>query len=171
LAPDVQHPNRTIKPEIAMQLTRAADYAVRVMVYMAGLAPGSRVSRTALAACIDCPEQFLSKVLQSLTKAGLITSHRGNTGGFELPPSRHRTSVMEIIEAVEGPICLNICLNSRNECRQAENCPAYPVWIEAQNAITTVLRGARVEELARRAQPARPSEPIRLDETPRTENL
>jgi Rrf2 family protein len=151
-----------------MQLTRAADYAVRVMVHMAGLPTGARVSRTTLAVCVDCPEQFLSKVLQSLTKAGLITSHRGNTGGFELPASRYRTSVMEIIEAVEGPICLNVCLNSRNECRQADSCPAYPVWIEAQKAITAVLRGASVEQLARRAQLAQLQETTRLEEIPRT---
>ena len=68
-----------------MQLTRAADYAVRVMVHLAAVAPGTRASRTELAGAVDCPEQFLSKVLQSLTRAGLVTSHRGNTGGFELP--------------------------------------------------------------------------------------
>jgi len=159
--------NRTIKPEIAMQLTRAADYAVRVMVHMAGLAPGARISRTALAASVDCPEQFLSKVLQSLTKAGLITSHRGNTGGFELPASRHRASVMDIIEAVEGPICLNLCLNSQNECALAGSCPAYPIWIQAQNAITTVLRGASIEQLAQQARLSRPPDSTGIEEAPR----
>ena len=58
-----------------MQLTRAADYAVRVMMHMAGLPPGTRTSRTDLANAASCPEQFLSKVLQDLTHAGLVTSH------------------------------------------------------------------------------------------------
>jgi Rrf2 family protein len=145
-----------------MQLTRAADYAVRVMVYLAGLPTAVRVSRTALAAAVECPEQFLSKVLQSLTKACLITSHRGNTGGFELPTARQGTSVMEIVEAVEGPICLNICLNARSECARSYSCPAYPIWKDAQAAITAVLRNVSIAQLAERARLNLP-EPAQLE--------
>ena len=56
-----------------MQLTRAADYAVRVMIHLAGLPPETRASRAELAEAAECPEQFLSKVLQSLTRAGLVS--------------------------------------------------------------------------------------------------
>jgi len=132
-----------------MQLTRAADYAVRVMIHLAAAAPGTRASRSDLAGAVECPEQFLSKVLQSLTRAGLVVSHRGNTGGFELPAGRRHASVLEIVEAIEGPIRLNVCLNVQGECAQAEWCPVYPVWVEAQNAMTTVLRNATVDALAR----------------------
>jgi len=144
--------NRTIKTEIAMQLTRAADYAIRVMVHMAALPPGTRANRTDLAAAIECPEQFLSKVLQSLTKAGLITSHRGNTGGFELPHSRRGTTVLQIVEAVEGPVRLNVCLKSIEECAQAATCAAYPVWIKAQQAMLEVLASFSIDEMARQAR-------------------
>jgi Rrf2 family protein len=132
-----------------MQLTRAADYAVRVMVHLAAAAPGMRVSRTELAGVVDCPEQFLSKVLQSLTRAGLVTSHRGNTGGFELPPTRRSASMLDIIEAVEGPIRLNVCLNSPSECTHQATCPTYPVWEQAQKAMTEVLRSATIDAMAR----------------------
>ena len=134
-----------------MQLTRAADYAVRVMIHLAAAAPGTRASRSDLAGAVECPEQFLSKVLQSLTRAGLVISHRGNTGGFELPPTRRHASVLEIVEAIEGPIRLNVCLNVPGECAQASWCPVYPVWMEAQNAMTAVLRNATVDELAKQA--------------------
>jgi Rrf2 family protein len=131
-----------------MQLTRAADYAVRVMIHLAAAAPGTRASRSELAGAVECPEQFLSKVLQSLTRAGLVISHRGNTGGFELPTGRRHASVLEVVEAIEGPIRLNVCLNARGECPQAEWCPVYPIWMEAQNAMTAVLQKATVDELA-----------------------
>jgi Rrf2 family protein len=101
-----------------------------------------------LADAVECPEQFLSKVLQSLTRAGLITSHRGNTGGFELPPVHWNASILEIVEAVEGPIRLNTCLNGQDECGKCHWCPAYPVWNEAQKARAAVLRGATIGELA-----------------------
>ena len=74
---------------------------------------------------------------------------------------------MDIIEAIEGPIFLNVCLNSQNECAQASFCPAYPVWVEAQNAIATVLRGASIEQLARKAELCRPTGPVRLEELSR----
>ena len=134
-----------------MQLTRAADYAIRVMIHLAAFAPGTRASRAELAAASECPEQFLSKVLQSLTRAGLVLSHRGNTGGFELAPAHRGATMLEIVEAVEGPIHLNVCLGSDNECSRQEWCPAYAIWKDAQNALTGVLRKASIGELARMA--------------------
>src|SRR5512142_495994 len=105
-----------------MQLTRAADYAVRVMIHMAGLAPGTRTSRTDLANAASCPEQFLSKVLQDLTRAGLVVSHRGNTGGFELPAMHLGATLLEVVEAVEGPIRLNLCLAGETACDRRPIC-------------------------------------------------
>jgi Rrf2 family protein len=134
-----------------MQLTRAADYAVRVMIHLAGLPPGSRVSRGELAVAAECPEQFLSKVLQSLTRSGLIVSHRGNTGGFELPPESPAVTVLDVVEAIEGPIRLNLCLTSDHACNRQAACPAHSVWLEAQTALADVLGRAAIAELARRA--------------------
>lgn len=149
-----------------MQLTRAADYAVRVMVHLAGLPSGSRVSRGDLSTAADCPEQFLAKVLQSLTRAGLVISHRGNTGGFELDPFHRMASVLDIVEAIEGPIRLNICLNGDHACSRQDWCPAHCVWAEAQTAMIEVLRKATIDALARRAELARPPEHTLVGERP-----
>jgi len=134
-----------------MQLTRAADYAVRVMVHLAGLPPETRASRAELATAAECPEQFLSKVLQNLTLAGLVLSHRGNTGGFELPNFRRKATLLEVVEAIEGPIRLNVCLNSDRSCTRQEWCPAHDVWVNAQAAVAQVLRDANIADLARQA--------------------
>jgi len=142
-----------------MQLTRAADYAVRVMIHMAGLAPGTRASRTELATAAECPEQFLSKVLQSLARAGLIVSHRGNTGGFELPPNGTTANILNVVEAIEGPMRLNICLGSDRSCDRQGWCPAHSVWAEAQRAMAAVLEGASIAELARKAAAERADRP------------
>ena len=138
-----------------MMLTRAADYAVRVMIHLAGLPPGTRASRTELAGSADCPNQFLSKVLQNLTRAGLVVSHRGNTGGFELPSSRRAASMLEIVEAMEGPLALNLCLTCTHACPRQAWCPAHGVWGEAQQAMADVLRRTSITDLARKAAIAR----------------
>lgn len=148
-----------------MQLTRAADYAVRVMIHLAGLPPGARVSRSELSAAAECPEQFLCKVLQNLTRAGLVISHRGNTGGFELEESHRNASVLEVVEAVEGPIRLNLCLTSDHACNRQGWCPAHGVWAEAQAALTQVLRAATIGFLAEQAALARRPGIVSIDET------
>ena len=142
-----------------MQLTRAADYAVRVMIHLAGLPAGTRTSRTELAGAAGCPEQFLSKVLQNLTRSGLVISHRGNTGGFELPELHRHASVLEIVEAVEGPIHLNVCLANDHACERQTWCPAHLVWSRAQQAMTDVLRNTSLSELARQV-PSNQQRPI-----------
>src|ERR1035441_5499096 len=140
-----------------MQLTRAADYAVRLMVPLAGLPPAPRASRAELAVAAECPEQFLSKVLQNLTRAGLVLSHRGNTGGFELPNIHRAATLLEVVEAIEGPIRLNICLNSDRSCARQQWCPAHDVWANAQAAVARVLRDSTINVLAQQAAVRRPS--------------
>src|ERR1035438_4772285 len=133
-----------------MQLTRAADYAVRVMIHMAGLPPDTRASRSEWAEAVECPEQFLSKVLQSLTRGGLVVSHRGNTGGFELPGEHRAATLLEVVEAIEGRIRLNICLTSEPSCTRQTWCPAHDVWADAQASLMAVLRKATIGALAER---------------------
>jgi Rrf2 family protein len=127
------------------------------MIHLAGLPLGTRASRAELAEAAECPEQFLSKVLQNLTRAGLVISHRGNTGGFELPESHHAATMLQIVEAIEGPLRLNVCLGPEEACPRRHVCPAHCVWAEAQSAMADVLRRASIGELARRAVAMKPA--------------
>jgi len=138
-----------------MQMTRAADYAVRVMIHLAGLPPATCVTHGDLAAAVDCPRQFLAKVLQRMSRARLIVSRRGNIGGFELPEDRRQATMLEIIEAMEGPVALNLCLESASACGRQPSCPAHLVWAQAQAALVAVLRSATIEELAAEAESIR----------------
>jgi Rrf2 family protein len=148
-----------------MQLTRAADYAVRVMIHLAGLPPSARISRGDLSVAADCPEQFLAKVLQSLTRSGLVISHRGNTGGFELNELHRSASILEVVQAIEGPLRLNLCLTSDHGCSRQSWCPVHHVWSDAQEAMLAVLSSAKIDDLARRATLAcQPTASILLEE-------
>jgi Rrf2 family protein len=118
------------------------------MIHLAALPPATRVSRSELSTAAECPEQFLCKVLQSLTRAGLIVSHRGNTGGFELDERHRSASLLEVVEAIEGPMHLNVCLNHDHGCIRQTWCPAHVVWAAAQQALSDVLRGATIDVMA-----------------------
>ncbi len=134
-----------------MQLTRAADYAVRVMIHLATLPPGARVNRSRLAAVAEVPTHFLSKVLQVLARARLIAAHRGPNGGFALAVTAGQVSVLDVVEAVEGPIALNVCATNGSGCSRQGWCPAHLVWQDAQAALTQVLKNATIARLASHA--------------------
>ncbi len=131
-----------------MQLTRAADYAVRVMIYLAAMPRDARASLVVLAIATATPESFLSKVLQALARAGLISSHRGQAGGFQISALGQESSIRDVIEAIDGPVSLNVCLNAGRPCSRKSWCPAHPVWAKAQSALLDVLGGARIASLA-----------------------
>ncbi len=131
-----------------MQLTRAADYAVRVMIYLATLPVQERALLPRLADATGAPKSFLSKVLQALCRAGFIASRRGQAGGFEILPPGRGASVRDVIEAIEGPISLNLCLTTGVSCNRKSHCPAHPIWEQAQQAMLDVLNAAIVAELA-----------------------
>jgi len=159
--------NRSVRQESAMkksnspmQLTRAADYAVRVMIYLATPEVKERLSLPALAEATGAPESFLSKVMQALSRAGMISSRRGQTGGFQILRRGRTASMREVIEAIDGTICLNVCLMSGRSCRRKASCPAHPIWAQAQQAMLDVLSRARVADLAAQAVAAEPNHSV-----------
>ena len=118
------------------------------MIALAGMPEGGRESLGGLAEATGAPESFLSKVLQALTHAGLVSSRRGLGGGFEMSQGGRNASMREVIEAIDGPIVLNVCLDDGRECARAVWCPSHAVWVRAQQAMMAVLEGARIGELA-----------------------
>jgi Rrf2 family protein len=131
-----------------MQLTRAADYAIRSMIYLATLPPGTRATLSGLASAAECPEHFLAKILQRLVRARIVSSRRGEGGGFELGRPADALSVLDVLEAIEGPLNLNFCLTAPDACERAPKCAAHAVWAEAQDAMAAVLRRATLASLA-----------------------
>ena len=142
--------NRKFSPagHAALQLTRAADYALRAIVYLAGLPPGVRLMLPDLARATQLPESFLSKILQSLCRAGFIESHRGHFGGFRILPAARTATMVDIIEVIEGPISLNSCTEPHAEGHCGPDCALHSVWLAAQAAVLRVLKARTIGELA-----------------------
>jgi len=119
------------------------------MIHLATQPPGARTSLPEMVEAVEVPEHFLSKVLQMLCRRGFIQSHRGSSGGFELAADAGTVSLLDVVEALEGPIQLNVCLSEYGGCSRKSWCPAHKVWIEAQEALLAVLRRASIRDLAR----------------------
>ncbi len=129
-------------------LTRAADYAARVMVHLAGLDAGTRVQRSTLAEATGVPGSFMAKVLQGLVRARLISSRRGVDGGFELAVAPEQVSLLDVVEAIDGPLQLNVCVTAPG-CDRQTWCAAHLVWVDAQRAMTQILKQASIASLAK----------------------
>ena len=98
---------------------------------------------------IQAPESFVSKVLQQLVQRGMVTSHRGAGGGFRLAVLPEGVSLLDVVEMVEGPLQINLCLAGEASCDRSSWCGAHPIWNEAQLALKNVLASASIARLAR----------------------
>lgn len=132
-----------------MQITRATDYAVRILIHLANSPMGSRFAAPELAEGIGAPGSFVAKILQQLVQRGWITSHRGTGGGFQLAARPESISLLEVVELIEGPLQINLCLPGEAVCDRRSWCGAHPVWEQAQEALKAVLAAASIEQLAR----------------------
>jgi Rrf2 family protein len=131
-----------------MQITRTTDYGVRVMTHLAMHAMGTRMTVAELAKAGDASVAFTGKILQRLVGARLVVSHRGYEGGFELGRPADKISLLEIVTALEGPLCLNECMPGGPGCARSAWCGAHDVWRRAQEALAAVLGAESLERLA-----------------------
>jgi Rrf2 family protein len=134
-----------------MELTRATDYALRGILYLS-LQPRDSLSVISeIAAEMNIPEGFLARIFQNLAKSGLIRSHRGKKGGFSLARPPAEIDMKVVIEAMEGPMHLNRCLNGFNECGRESLCPLHEVWDRIQKDAIATLEEANFEYLAKQS--------------------
>lgn len=132
-----------------MKLTRGGEYGIRGVLYLAQQNDGKVSMLSAIAKAQDVPPRFLAKIFQALTKAGVVKSHRGAKGGFSLARPAAEITIKDVIEAIEGPIHLNVCLIAEGECSRDKICPVHAIWEEAQDKMMGVLARANFADLAK----------------------
>ena len=125
-----------------MQITRQADYAVRAMGYLAQLGPDQRAATGQIAQKKSIPPSFLAKIVSQLSVAGLLQTSRGARGGVSLAKPAEKISLLDVVEAIDGPILLNDCVGETSTCLYDEDCPLKPVWCDAQKMLVDHLSKA-----------------------------
>ena len=123
-----------------MQITRQADYAVRAVLYLARLGPNQRAATSTVAQEQHIPPSFLAKIISQLSIAGLLHTSRGARGGVYLAREPKDISLLDVVEAIDGPILLNECVAEGSDCTFTKDCPLYPIWCEAQESLVKRLR-------------------------------
>ncbi|HET6823777.1 MAG TPA: Rrf2 family transcriptional regulator [Anaerolineales bacterium] len=135
-----------------MQITRQADYAVRAVLHLAKLQNGERASTSSVAKEQHIPPSFLAKIISQLSIAGLLHTSRGARGGVILARDPKDITLLEVVEAIDGPIHLHDCVAQGGVCGFEAHCPIRSVWCEVQDALVARLRGTDFADLLARTQ-------------------
>lgn len=130
-----------------MQITRQADYALRAMIFLARLGQNQRAATSQIAEAQRIPPSFLAKIISQLSIAGLIHTSRGARGGVSLAHAPQDITVLQVVEAIDGPIYLNDCMGDPNICPFGSDCPIRPLWCDTQAQLIEKLRNANFAEL------------------------
>lgn len=131
-----------------MKLTKAAEYAIRCLLFLADKPEGVVTPRKTIARGMDIPEHYLGKIAQQLAQAGLITIAQGRGGGYRLRRPPDRISLLQAVEAMEGQIALNDCLLGRGSCWRDNVCSVHRVWDRACSQLRQTLDGVSFAQLA-----------------------
>jgi Rrf2 family protein len=135
-----------------MELTRKGEYAIRGIVYLATRPEDQVCLLSDIAAAVDVPPTFLAKIFQQFSKIGLVKSYRGTGGGFILGRPADKITLLEVVEAVEGPIIPNRCV-VKGDCPRDATCNVHPVWVDVQSQVREILVKVTLHDLATRTEP------------------
>jgi Rrf2 family iron-sulfur cluster assembly transcriptional regulator len=135
-----------------MKISRKSDYALRAVLYIARQTNDARSSINAIAESERVPRDFLAKILKELTRAEILRSYQGVHGGYQLSRPAAQINILDVIEAMDGPLGLNLCVRGEQgcDCDRIDRCPMHPFWKKMQAQVRSTLRNETFAKLKRR---------------------
>jgi Rrf2 family protein len=140
-----------------LRLTKKADYGLMAMKLLAEQPDRVAMSAKDIADEYHLPLQLLAKVLQQLTRAGLLDSHAGTHGGYSLARDAEQISAFEVIKAIDGPLFITSCATVRGACDLHDSCTVKEPLQRLNDTFRSVLTGLRISDLAQNEPHAPPS--------------
>jgi Rrf2 family protein len=122
-----------------LEITRQADYALRAVRDVAKLPEGERLPTAVIAERQKIPLPFLAKIVSQLAVKGILEATRGASGGVSLARPAESITLLEVIEAIDGPMTLNRCTRDPNVCEFSDECPLYDIFNESQQMLVQRL--------------------------------
>lgn len=122
-----------------MIITRATEYAIRAILYMARQPAGEIIYKKDICKEQDITPAFLTKILQPLIKSNIVGSQRGVGGGFYLVKPPEEITLFDIINSQEGPVYLNQCMAEESVCEREPHCPVHGAWEQIRKEFMAIL--------------------------------
>jgi Rrf2 family protein len=130
-------------------ISRQTDYAARLVLHLAALEPETQVSIAEISKLRLLPVAFVRRLVGSLVKAGVLLTTRGSGGGIRLARPASEISLLDVVNAVEGGIVLNQCLDGKHACPLSHGCPVQAAWTAATKVLEAHLAAVCFSTLAR----------------------
>jgi len=130
-----------------LKLTKKADYGLIALRHLASV-PGATASTKEIADAYHLPVPLLAKVLQQLTRAGILQSIAGTNGGYRLARDPRKISALEVVRAIDGPVILTHCFTEHGVCDQSDNCTVREPLRRVHEAILDLLNNFTITDLA-----------------------
>lgn len=131
-----------------LKLTKKADYGLIALRHIT-VSPRAAASAKEISESYHIPLPLLAKVLQKLTRAGLLQSLAGTNGGYKLARDPHRISALEVVQAIDGPTILTACFTSHGACDQSEKCTVREPLRRVHEAILGLLEDMTIWQMSR----------------------
>ncbi|MCL2660931.1 MAG: Rrf2 family transcriptional regulator [Acidobacteriaceae bacterium] len=130
-----------------LRLTKKADYGLMALKYLAEQEPGSAQSAKDIAAAYHIPAQLLAKILQTLTRAGMLVSTAGTNGGYALAKPASEISAFEVIRVIDGPLFITSCITIHGACDLSSTCTIKEPLRKVNDSIKDLLSGIYISDL------------------------
>ncbi|HUU22562.1 MAG TPA: Rrf2 family transcriptional regulator [Phycisphaerae bacterium] len=130
-----------------MKLSTAAALGIQGVLVLAERHGSGTVTLEEICRARALPRDYMARIFSLLSRAGLVAAVRGKHGGYRLGRDPGAISLLEVIEAVEGPLAMNLCQHSPPRCEEV-GCPVRPVWSDIQRRVSSVLAGKTIRDLA-----------------------
>src|SRR5713101_5111256 len=131
-----------------LKLTKKADYGLIALKHLAVNSGGLSSSAKDIAECYGIPLPLLAKILQKLTKIGLLQSLPGSNGGYRLAREANKITALEVIRAIDGPIILTACFTAHGECQQSEKCYLYVPLLKIHEGILQLINTITISDMS-----------------------
>lgn len=128
-----------------MKITRASDYAIRLLAHLAK--NNIEVTSQELANKLDIPFNHIAKLVQILARRGYLLTRKGKGGGLRLAMDPAKIDLAEVVEAVEGPLVISDCILHRGACRFSAKCRARKCFAKLREQMRQVLAGTSIYDL------------------------
>jgi FeS assembly SUF system regulator len=138
-----------------LRMSKLTDYGTLVLAQLAS-GSGGLSSAGQVADATHIAQPTVSKLLKSLTRAGLVVSGRGAQGGYALSRAPELISAADIIDALEGPVAITECSSSNGSCDIEEFCRVGRAWQRINRSIRHALKDVSLADLQRNAEPLPP---------------
>ena len=129
-----------------LRVTRLTDYATVVLTVLAAR-PGVVLSAAELAECAALEIPTVAKLLKPLAQAGLVEGFRGAGGGYRLARDAAAISLVEIVEAMEGPLGMTECSLHDGACGIEQSCGVRANWLRINDVVAAALRGITLAQM------------------------